>query len=267
MIHEDAALLIPDLHKGRLDSAESAEVREHVAACDECRSVSAAYEALLAASRSGEAHPDPAQLVGFAMSPVQMEAGERGRVEAHSATCASCAREVRAVREAERAPSSMPVKPGGTRSYARWWGALAAGVALVLLADVVRLRWMEPSGIRSSDGMTALTLLTGGTREGSAPPTVEVGASGDPVAIAVAPALPSDLPDATALAIRVVGGDGRDAFAREASAGEIRSLSGASGVFVLLVPAHRLPAGRASLQIETRPGDARLFEAAFDVRR
>lgn len=267
MTHDEARGFLPDLHKGRLDPVEESGVREHLADCGECGSVSRTYAILLAGSKAQSgAHPDSSLLVRYALAVPTLGENERSRVDEHVRACASCAQEADAVREAEAAIGAR--EPAGNRTRFRFGLALAACVTLVLLGEAVRLRMSSgASPIRQTGDLVTLTLLTGPTRDRVSPPTVDVAPEQRTIALAVAPMLPDDLPDSLLLSVRIVGPRGDAPIAHELSAGELRNLSASSGVFVLVVPSSKLPTGTYSLYIHAHSGSERLFQTAFAVRR
>lgn len=263
MSHEEAVLFVPDLDSGRLDPEKEAMVRSHVAGCEECTGLSEAYRVVATALRLESEHPDSKALVEHATG-VFSGAG----LEAHLASCPSCARQVAAIRAAE---SEL-----ARRISARRLLAWAASVTLPLLLGYLGwVQWRVLPGMRDeltraresgAPEAVGLPLLTPTLRGGEEPVTVVVRAGQHSIAVAVAAALPGELADAEALRIEVRNERGVVVYSRATSAGEIRRLSGRSGAFALLLPASLLPEGEASLHLGASAG-GELLATPFRVRR
>ena len=266
MTHEESALLLPDLDKGRLAPEEEAAVRAHMADCTECRGLNRAYQIVSAALHVKTEHPDSADLVVHAMGTVV-----RPELEAHLTSCPSCSQQAAAIRAAE---SELRTRRIPVRAWSAWAAAAAACVLLGYVGWVhfSVLPRMRAAIARAEDGAAAdaetmaLPLLTSATRGAEEPVAVPVRAGQRAITVAVAPALPRDLADSEVLRIEVRERGGGVVFSREITAGEIRRLSGKSGAFALVLPASVLPTGDASLYIHaTAQGE--LLAAPFRVRR
>ncbi|HKQ61215.1 MAG TPA: zf-HC2 domain-containing protein [Candidatus Polarisedimenticolaceae bacterium] len=120
MDHDDAVLKLADHHKGRLSPEDAAGVAAHLAGCAECRETTGSYAAMEAAF----VHPSSAEIVELALGARPPRAGDP--VARHLESCAACADEVRAVREANA--------PAPVRS--RSWLPLAASIAVVAVSAV-----------------------------------------------------------------------------------------------------------------------------------
>lgn len=256
MTHEEAVLLVPDLGKGRLEPAEEAAVRSHLAVCTECSGLSDAYRFVSAALRVATEHPEPAELVAHAMG-----ASPQPEVEHHLSSCSSCSQQAAAIRAAES-------ELGTRRIPVRTWTAWAAAAAFPLFLGYIG--WMHLSvlpGLRDAIAVPeamALPLLSSALRGGDEPVAIPVSSGQHSIAVAVAPALPRDLADPEILRIDVRKSDGGVVYSRAMTAGEMRRLSGASGAFALVLPASVLSAGDASLHIHAASG-GELLAAPFRV--
>ena len=264
MTHDEAALLVPDLGRGRLDAQEEAAVRAHLTGCTECSGLADAYRLVTVALRVPPEHPDTADLVAHAMGAARPD------VAGHLGACPSCSQQVAAIRtaESELGTRHMPL---------RTWAARAAVVALPLFAGYVGwvhlrvLPDMREAVAQAEQGgpaaeTLALPLLSPALRGGEEPVAVPVAAGQQSIAIAVAPALPRDLADAEVLRVEVRDPGDLVVFTREMTAGEMRRLSGTSGAFALVVPASLLPAGDARLTVQS-DSHGELLAAPFRVRR
>jgi hypothetical protein len=249
MTHDEAVLLVADLECGRLAASEAASVRTHLSECAECAGLAEAYRLLAAALRRDVGHPTSEELVESVMeSPI------RSDVQAHLASCAACSEQAAAIRraEAESAPRRV-----AARAWIGWAAALllplslgyAAWVHLHLLPgsrDAVRQAELTARG---SPQALPLPLLGPALRSEEGLLVVPVDDGQHSIALAVAPALPADLPDAESLTIQLRGSEGAIRFAQETTAGELRRLTGRSGAFVLVFSASGLPDDEATLYI------------------
>lgn len=176
MTHEESALYVPDLAKGRLTPEEEAAVRAHMAGCADCTGLAGAYDVVSAALRGQEVrseHPDSADLVAHAM-----DESVRPEIERHFESCADCASQAAAIRAAESELS-------GRRVSSRAWSAWAAAAAACLLAGFVG--WMARPEAPLAPEAIALPLLTSATRGAEGPIVVPVAAGQRSIAVAVAP--------------------------------------------------------------------------------
>ncbi len=256
MTHEESALLIPDLEKGRLGPEEEAAVRAHMAHCTECAGLSDAYQTLTAGICIEAEHPDSSELVAHAMGT-----SLRPEVEAHLGSCAACAQQAAAIRsaESELATSRVPMRGWST------WAAAAA--ACLLLGYVGWIQLFVMPGMREALPETmSLPLLAPMTRGGDEPVGVPVRQGQRSITVAIAPALPGDLVDSEPLTIEVRNRSGAIVFSSETTAGEMRRLTGKSGAFALVLPAPALSIGDASLSIRSA-SRGELLATPFRVHR
>lgn len=107
MTHEDAQTLIEEYESGTLGPEQSAELRAHLASCEECRAEARIAASLRrAAAATGEAllsdHPDAEELAGYALADNSFPLDVLARIQSHLEACETCRRELDLVREAAR---------------------------------------------------------------------------------------------------------------------------------------------------------------------
>jgi anti-sigma factor RsiW len=145
---------IEGFHRGGLPPPVLIAFTRHVADCEACRLRVA--DAGMAA-RAEQAFESAVGLDGghvpeddiHAYVDGALDAARRGEIEAHTARCASCAEEVRDLRQFARG--------GASRRGSAWWYAGLAAAAALLLA--VALPWL----LRSQPPSPLLVLNDGGT--------------------------------------------------------------------------------------------------------
>jgi hypothetical protein len=142
--HDEAAPLLPELLRGGLHDDVRADLAAHFAGCDECRSLSVAYDAIAAALRhdpggASWAHPASRDIVAYAIAHDTLEPPDAGRVEAHVRECGPCHGEVETTRRvhaatgaAEAVPFDLARRAGRPGPNAR--AALAAAAVLLVLS-------------------------------------------------------------------------------------------------------------------------------------
>jgi hypothetical protein len=140
--HEEAVLLLPDLAIGRLDARAGAALRSHLDLCEACRGLLDTY-GILSAAMDAESvasmarHPSSEEIVAYALDAGSLKSEALLRIALHQRSCARCAAEVRATRQAEASGRRrtrpfglgaffLPARPGAA-------AALAATAVLLLL--------------------------------------------------------------------------------------------------------------------------------------
>ena len=285
MTHEDATLLLHDLHAGRLGDESRVELEQHLDSCDDCKSFSDFYRTLQSTlkneSRPGD-HLDPERIVTCAME---------GDVDAHLTSCPTCSEEVERVRRAESsvprtsdaARTRPPMIPASGTDWARH-GALAAGIAIALLAypayrgmyrlpqveDRAEQLQQENSGLREGVGtarVVKLQLVSAPTREGETTATLEIVPGQPHLVLGVQVHIPGSATDSELLQLSLIGEEDDGAVSAELSVGDARQAIRAAGIVTFLVPSDSVRPGIATLRVSVgaQPEATTLFESRLEV--
>jgi hypothetical protein len=290
--HERAVSHVAELAAGRLEPALAAEVRAHVAACETCRGVLRAAEAVhLEVREHGAAlfgdHPAPEAIARFALEPGALGVAERAGLAAHVRACPRCAGEASQARAAAatawmRAPRAWWV---GARGPAPWLAPALGALALVLawpawqgLVEMPRLearlareaqarreaeRARVPQVAPAPPGGAARSLvLSEASRSGGAPAASVALAPGQGMVPVLMDLDLSGEPPGRAVRASVRRVGGTEVWALESTAGEVWDAR--ARVIGLLVPASALAPGEHELRLAWRPG-GEFFRAAFRV--
>jgi anti-sigma factor ChrR (cupin superfamily) len=105
MKHEEAAPLLPDLHRGVLEGAERDEVESHLGECEECAALYRTYRtvhaALVADAGVSTDHPSVDEIVAYATRRDRLDEDASRRIATHLGRCVACAEEVRRTERAD----------------------------------------------------------------------------------------------------------------------------------------------------------------------
>jgi len=140
--HPDLLLYVA----GRLEPGQSGEIAAHVGACPECRSEVEALSSMRTTlvARIGAGHIRTEDLVLYEDGTLEGRPDLPASIEGHLETCADCAADLRALRQARfraepgHASGPRPVDPAPPRLSKRVWALAAVLLAAVALAPFLR---------------------------------------------------------------------------------------------------------------------------------
>jgi anti-sigma factor ChrR (cupin superfamily) len=299
--HREAAPLLIDHVRGRLDGEPARTVAAHVAACEECRALAETIrrvdgEITTHGAALFERHPTADDLARWALGSASALPTEiLARIGAHVNACPTCGREAALARRAA-APSFLASLAARARGWtaegaAGWLRPALAAVAILLawpawqgLVEVPALR-REVTQMRSqldaarereatpperptpafAGGAARILVLGGPTRSAADGPTVTPapGQTALPIVVDLesSPELLSSDGD---LDVRIVPTPrGEPAFAMLAPAASLRDP--ATRTLTLLVPLSRLGPGTWRLEIRRGALGVPLYTAPFRV--
>lgn len=301
MEHEEAQRLLADRSHGRLAEAVQRDLAAHLSACGKCGSLSETYEMLRAslATAAVAEHPTSEEIVAYALRSGDLTGEDLARLAAHARACDPCAGEVAAVAEADAAAGSLGGRPpsGFLRFLLRPGPAAAltaAGLLLVMgypaFLGLVRLPELRRAQQEAQDRVAALTGELDGARRslqefadwdgpaqwltlrrprrGEAPRNLISLQPDQPyLQVAVRPLLGEEVQDDARFLARIEDEDGREIWAAELRASQIREHVAADGVVVLPVRSALLPPGgyRFRLVSSERTEVEPAFEASFQI--
>jgi hypothetical protein len=296
MNHEEAALLLQDLCVGTLDGAEQSALEEHLAACEDCRSLATFHRILHDSLNSVTEHPRPRAIVRYALEQDATESTARKSLEEHLRSCASCADEIARVRRAEdsvlrqtdtRAAPPRTVEP--FRRLPAGWLAVAAVLLLTALAYPAYLgifklpavvanntrlteSLRDPEGdatrVETWSGAVRLHLVSSPRRDATQAdrPLFVIG-TGDPyLVLGVEVDLPTALADSETVRVELADEGGKVTASIEMAAGDVRRAVEESGVLTWLVPVTRIHTGPWALSVRADEEDAGIFRSWFEIR-
>ena len=302
MTHEDVVERLDGLHRGAMDERTMAEMRAHLADCEECRALARTYRVLQVSLSSevditDEGHPASERIVAYAEDRDRLDPRLARSIADHLAGCASCTEEVErtrrvaeSIRERPDLDSSGVIRePATSRSWSAW-GALAAAVLLAAVAYPVylglfRLPFVRQQAatlrsettrleadlerLRSWGGAVSLNVLPRTLRDGAEVATLTVEPEQPYAAIALELLVPGRVADEEILRIEIVGPGGDVIWSLEQSTSGIRADIASWGVVTLIVPSERMEPGRHSLAVVSvdRPAEEPLLHVTFDVLR
>lgn len=269
--HRQAAPLIVDWVRGRLDGASAREVETHAGGCTMCQEAAEAAAHLDAESRrlenSATPHVSSDALARYVETPHDEPIATLARIGSHVRTCPTCQEDVTLMRAA--------VAPSWSRSVGAWFGGLswsfrplrlAFPILAILLAypawlglvEYPRYRASRTPGMSVSGGGTATLVLRGGTRGGDDRPAVRL--RKDQLLQPVF--LDTSLP-AGSVYIRLIDETGRDVWRaagdRDTFWDEANRLVGA------LIPTEVLDVGDFRLELRTMRDGSPVFTGGFRV--
>ena len=299
MEHRDAAPLLIDHVRGRLEGESARTMESHVATCAECRGLAETirrvdHEISAHGAALFERHPTSDDLARWALAADSLPTEILARLGGHVNACPTCRREAELARRAAT-PSLATALAGRARGLAGegmgGWLKPALAVAAILLAWPAWQGLVAVPALRREVAETRAELDAARERERAVTPAPEVSggagrivvlggamrSTGDGPAVALAEGqavLPVliDLESAPALldadgqldATLVPAGGGAAVFALRASATALRDP--AMRTLTLLVPTSRLSPGAWRLELR-RAGaaGAPLYAATFRI--
>lgn len=145
MKHGEAVERLYDLLFGELEESVRADLKFHLAECEDCRSLEETYRTLHETFHNESAavadHPSPDEIVAYATERDALSRSERERIETHVEGCPPCRDEVQSVREVEGWSEGLGAGREVTRPRRRFaWSrlemrlALAAAIVIAVLA-------------------------------------------------------------------------------------------------------------------------------------
>jgi anti-sigma factor RsiW len=273
MTHEELQSALPAYVADRLSGEDLDRLREHLAACSECRSVAETWESLAGALRADEVnlfepHPDPLEVRSLALGITN--GTDQASTRLHVTTCASCELEAQIWRRQEAAPArpaapAPAVSRGGVTAVRLGLLSAAAGAVLGVALSVALLRAAPVSSpeVDVWAGPTSHILLREAVRGGFGDSLTHVIRPDERRVVVSFRAVDGGFSQDGDYRFTITSGS-REVLSRAMTGAEARRYLEGAGVVTFDLPASSLTPGRYECTVSGREGSI-LYRTILDI--